>query len=269
MWGVLISFQDYNAFQGFLGSPWVGLKHFRSFFGDRSFTQLFANTITISLMQLIFNFPMPIIFALMLNEIRNQKFKKLVQTLTYLPHFMSSIVVAGMAYIFLTTEGGIINEAIAALGFQKINFLASERMFRPMLVGLSMWKGTGWGTIIYLAALSGVDVEQYEASRIDGANRIQQLWYITLPAIKSTIITLLILRLGDVLDTGFDTIFALMNEMNRSVAEVFDTYVYKVGITNAQLSYSTAVGLFKSLVGLILVVGTDRLAKRVGEEGIL
>jgi putative aldouronate transport system permease protein len=181
---------------------------------------------------------------------------------------MSWVVIAGISYVMFTTDGGIINEAIKAMGFEPVNFLSSEKAFRPMIVGQSMWRTTGWGTIVYLAALSGVDVEQYEAARIDGANRLQQLWHITLPSIKMIIITMFILRLGNIMDTSFEQIYNMLNELNRSVGDVFDTYVYRFGINQGQLSYATAVGFFTSVVGLILVVGADRLAKKAGEEGI-
>lgn len=269
MWGILLSFKKYQPFNGFFGSPWVGFEHYIRFFNDRSFGMLFRNTITLSTLNLLFNFPMPIIFALMLNEVRNRHFKRMVQTVSYLPHFMSWVVVAGMSYVLFTTEGGIVNEAIKAMGGQPVNFLSSAKMFRPMIIGQSMWKETGWGTIVYLAALSGVDQEQYEAARIDGANRLQQLWHVTLPSIKTIIITMFILRLGNIMDSSFDQIYNMLNEMNYSVGEVFDTYVYKVGITQGQLSYSTAVGVFKSVVGLVLVLSADFLSKKAGEEGII
>jgi putative aldouronate transport system permease protein len=268
MWGITLAFKNYRPFLGFMKSAWVGVENFDRFFHDRAFTQLFVNTLTISVLNLLFNFPMPIIFALMLNEVRNKYFKRVIQTITYLPHFMSWVVVAGLSYVMFTSDGGIINEAIKALGFEPVNFLSSDKAFRPMIIGQSMWRETGWGTIVYLAALSGVDVEQYEAARIDGASRFQQLWHITLPSIKVVIITLFILRLGNIMDTSFDQIYNMLNELNRSVGEVFDTYVYLYGINQGQLSYATAVGVFKSVIGLILVVGADRLAKKAGEEGI-
>jgi putative aldouronate transport system permease protein len=191
-----------------------------------------------------------------------------VQTVTYLPHFLSWVVVAGLSYVMFTTSGGIVNEIIKALGFPPVNFLSSAEMFRPMLVGQSMWKETGWGTIIYLAALSGVEMEQYEAARMDGANRMQQLWHVTLPSIKPVIITMFILRLGQIIDSSFDQIYNMMNELNRAVGETFDVFVFRTGITNGQLSFATAVGMFKSVVGLILVIGADKIAKKAGEEGI-
>jgi putative aldouronate transport system permease protein len=269
MWGISLAFKNYRPFIGFFKSSWVGFENFRRFFSEPAFFQLFANTMILSLLNLIFNFPMPIIFALLLNEVKNQAFKRIIQSVTYLPHFMSWVVVAGLTYVMFTTNGGIINEAIKAIGLEPVNFLSNEKLFRPMIVGQSMWRETGWGTIVYLAALSGVDIEQYEAARIDGANRLQQLWHITLPSIKIVIITMLILRLGNILDSSFDQIYNMMNELNRSVGEVFDTYVYRYGISMGELSYSTAVGVFKSVVGLVLVLGADRIAKKVGEEGIL
>lgn len=269
MWGITLAFKNYRPFIGYFKSEWVGFENFRRFFGEPAFFQLFANTMILSLLNLLLNFPMPIIFALLLNEVRHQGFKRVIQTITYLPHFMSWVVVAGLTYVMFTTDGGLVNEFIKSLGFKPVNFLSNESLFRPMIVGQSMWRETGWGTIVYLAALSGVDVEQYEAARIDGANRLQQLWHITLPSIKVVIITMLILRLGNILDSSFDQIFNMLNELNRSVGEVFDTYVYSHGISMGELSYSTAVGVFKSAVGLILVLGADRLAKKVGEEGIL
>ncbi|MDR1902207.1 MAG: sugar ABC transporter permease [Treponema sp.] len=268
MFGLSLAFKNYRPFLGYWGSKWVGLEHFRRFFGDSTFLQLFSNTLTLSLLNILFNFPTPILFALLLNEVRNRYFKKFVQTVTYLPHFLSWVVVAGLSYVMFTSAGGVVNEIIKAMGFPAVNFLASEGMFRPMIVGQSMWKETGWGTIVYLAALSGVDMEQYEAARIDGANRLQQLWHITLPSIKPVIITMFILRLGSIIDSSFDQIYNMQNEMNRTVSEVFDTYVYNTGITNGQLSYAAAVGLFKSVVGFILVVSADRIAKKAGEEGI-
>ncbi|OMF15681.1 protein lplB [Paenibacillus sp. FSL H7-0331] len=268
MWGVLIAFQDYQVFQGFLASPWVGVKHFDRFFGDPAFWLLFRNTFVLAFYNLFFFFPLPILIALMLNEVRQELFKRAVQTLIYIPHFISWVVVVGIAYIFFTTEGGIVNEWIASLGWEKLNFLVSEKWFRVMVVSELMWKETGWGTIIFLAALAGVDPQLYEAARMDGANRLRQLYHITLPAIRSTIVILLILRLGSFLDTGFEQIFLMLNPLNRQVGEVFDTYVYSIGIQQGLFSYSTSVGLFKSVIGLVLVLGANYTAKRFGEEGV-
>jgi putative aldouronate transport system permease protein len=268
MWGVIIAFQDYQPFLGIKGSKWVGLAQFERFFTDPSFLMLFKNTIIFGVLNLVFFFPMPIIIALMLNEVRKEFFKRFVQTLIYIPHFVSWVVVVGIAYIFFSTEGGIVNGLISSTGAEKVPFLLSEEWFRPLIVLEIIWKETGWGTIIFLAALAGVDTQMYEAARIDGANRWKQMWHITLPAIRSTIVILLILRLGHFLDTGFEQIYLMLNAMNRSVGEVFDTYVYSIGIISGQFSYSTAVGLFKSVVGLILVVTANYLAKKFGEEGV-
>jgi putative aldouronate transport system permease protein len=268
MYGIFIAFKDYQPFLGFWDSPFVGLKHFERLFSDSNFIILFRNTMILATYNILFFFPLPIVIALMLNELRQEFVKRTVQTLVYIPHFMSWVVVVGIAYIFLTTEGGLVNELIVKLGGEKINFLASNDWFRFIVTAEVIWKETGWGTIIFLAALAGVDPQLYEAARMDGANRLRQMWHITLPAIRSTIIILLILRLGHFLDTGFEQIFLMLNAMNREVGDVFDTYVYSVGISQGQYSFSTAVGLFKSLVGLILVVLSNSLAKKFGEEGI-
>ncbi|MGO4539274.1 ABC transporter permease [Paenibacillus sp. 2TAB19] len=268
MYGIFIAFQDFQPFLGFWDSPFAGVKHFERLFSDSNFMLLFRNTLLLATYNILFFFPLPIIIALMLNELRQEFTKRIVQTLVYIPHFMSWVVVVGIAYMFLTTEGGIMNELLVRFGGEKINFLVSNEWFRTIITAEVMWKETGWGTIIFLAALSGVDPQLYEAARMDGANRIRQLWHITLPAIRSTIVILLILRLGHFLDTGFEQIFLMLNAMNREVGEVFDTYVYSVGISQGQYSFSTAVGVFKSIVGLILVVVANRLAKRFGEEGI-
>lgn len=268
MYGLIMAFQDYRPHLGFFGSPWVGLKHFERFFSESSFGMLFRNTIMLAIYNLIFFFPLPIILSLMMNELRRERFKRFVQTLIYIPHFVSWVVVVGIFYMLLTTENGILNELIYAISGKKIAFLLEPEWFRTMIVSQSIWKDVGWGTIIFLAALSGVDMQLYEAARIDGAGRWRQLWHITLPAIRSTIIILLILRLGDFLDSGFEHIFLMITPTNREVGEVFDTYVYTKGLTQAQYSYSAAVGLFKSAVGLVLVLGSNWLAKRFGQEGV-
>lgn len=268
MYGLIMAFQDYKPHLGFLESPWVGFKHFDRFFSEPQFGMLFRNTIIIALYNLVFFFPLPIVLSLMMNELRRERFKRFVQTLVYIPHFVSWVVVVGIFYMLLTTENGILNELIYAISGKKIAFLLEPEWFRTMIISQSIWKEVGWGTIIFLAALSGVDMQLYEAVRIDGAGRWRQLWHITLPAIRSTIIILMILRLGNFLDSGFEHIFLMIAPTNREVGEVFDTYVYTKGLTQAQYSYSAAVGLFKSAVGLILVLGSNWLAKRFGQEGV-
>lgn len=268
MLGLVMAFQDYKPFTGFINSPWVGFKHFERFFMEPQFWSLFRNTLLLAIYNLVFFFPLPILLALMINEARREMFKRIVQTLLYLPHFISWVVAVGIFYVLFTTEGGVVNELLAQFGFEKIPFMLSEEWFRPMIIAQSIWKEAGWGTIIFLAALSGVDLQLYEAARMDGAGRWRQLWHITIPAIRSTIVILFILRLGSFLDTGFEHIFLMLNSMNREVGEVFDTYVYMKGLTQAQYSYSAAVGLFKSVVGLVLVLGANKLAKKFGEEGV-
>lgn len=268
MWGLLMAFKNYQPHLGLLQSDWVGLKHFKRFFSETTFFQLFENTLWIAVLDLIIFFPFTILLSLLLNELRHVFFKRTMQTLVYLPHFLSWVVVVGIFYILLTTEGGIINELISALGGTKINFLMSNEWFRPLIIMQMVWKDAGWGTIIFLAALAGVDPALYEAAHIDGANRLKQLWHVTLPSIRSVIIILMILRLGNFIDLGFEQIFLMLNALNRDVGEVFDTYVFVVGLRQGQFSYSAAVGLFKSVVGLILVFGSNYLAKKMGEEGI-
>nr|WP_306299319.1 ABC transporter permease subunit [Paenibacillus sp. MY03] len=268
MWWVLIAFQNYQPALGFAGSEWVGFSHFVRFFNEPTFWMLFRNTVILAVYNIGLFFPLPIIIALLLNELRRQWFKKLVQTFIYIPHFFSIVVVVAISYVLFTTEGGLVNESIVRMGGEKVAFLTAPEWFRPMVTLQVIWKETGFGTIIFLAALAGVDPQLYEASKIDGANRWHQLWHITVPAIKSTIIILLILRLGNFLDTGFEQMLLMINALNRDVGEVFDTYVYTNGIIQGQFSYSTTVGLFKSVVGLLLVVGANYMARKMGEEGV-
>lgn len=268
MWGLVISFQDFKPYFGVFNSEWVGFKHFIRFFSEDAFWMLFRNTALLALYNLAFAFPAPIILALMLNEVRKELFKRSIQTLIYVPHFVSWVVVVGIFYMLLTTEGGIVNEMIAVLGGEKVPFLLSSEWFRPLITLQTIWKEAGWGTIIYLAALAGIDVQLYESARIDGASRWRQIWHITLPGIRSTIVILLILRLGDFLDTSFEQVFLMLNTMNRDVGEVFDTYVYTKGMTQGQYSYSAAVGMFKSVFGFVLVLGANWLARKFGEEGV-
>lgn len=268
MYGLVIAFQDFKPHIGILNSPFVGLKHFERFFGEPIFWELFRNTVLLAVYNMIFFFPMPIVLALMMNEVRRERFKRFVQTLMYIPHFVSWVVVVGIFYLLLTTEGGVLNELIYAMTGKKIAFLLEADWFRTLIVTQSIWKEVGWGTIIFLAALSGVDLQLYEASRMDGANRWRQLWHITLPAIRSTIVILLILRLGSFLDSGFEHIFLMLSPTNREVGEVFDTYVFLKGLSQGQYSYSATVGMFKSVVGLVLVLTANWMAKRFGEEGV-
>ncbi len=268
MWGIVIAFQDYQPFLGIRDSQWVGMENFTNFFSNPDFFRLLRNTLVLALYDLIFFFPAPIIIALLLNEIRVAFFKRTIQTLVYVPHFVSMVIIASITYVFLTPQGGVLYDLISWITGKPIDVLASPGSFRPLIIIQMMWKEMGWGTIIFLAALAGVDTEQYEASIVDGAGRLRRMWHITLPAIRTTIVILLILRLGNFLDTGFEQIYLMTNSLNRDVADVFDTYVYTVGITQGAFSYSTAVGLFKSVVGIILVLGSNKLAKQFGHPGI-
>lgn len=268
MWGVIIAFMDYMPFAGMLKSEWVGFANFTRFFTDEAFLMLFRNTIILAIMNLVFFFPLPIIVALMLNEIRSSAYKRFVQSLIYVPHFMSWVVIIGIVYVMFSPQTGLITEVIDVMFGARPDFLLSNDWFRPMIIMQVIWRETGWGTIIFLAALAGVDINLYEAATIDGASRFKQLLHITLPSIKSTIVILLILRLGNFMDSGFEQIFLNLNALNKEVGEVFDTYVYMMGISKAQYSYSAAVGLFKSLIGLFMVFSADIIAKKFGEEGI-
>lgn len=268
MGGLIIAFQEYSPFLGFGGSKFVGLGQFKAFFDTPDFKRLFTNTLGISLMQLIFFFPAPIILALMLNEIKNQGYKRTVQTFVYIPHFVSWVIVASLTYQLFNTTDGLINQLIKIIGGNQLNILADSKSFWGLIVGQVIWKETGYGTIIFLAALSSVDQEMYEAARIDGANRWQLLWYITLPALKGIIIMMLILRVGGLLNTGYEQIFLMRNDLNVSASDVFDTYIYTRGIVNGRYSFSAAAGMFKSLVGMIMVLGANFIAKKSGEAGI-
>ncbi|MDQ0061442.1 ABC transporter permease [Paenibacillus harenae] len=268
MGGIVIAFQDYKPYEGLMKSEWVGFEHFERLFSEPDFLIILSNTLILFAMNLLFFFPIPIILALMLNEVRHSFFKRFVQTVVYIPHFMSWVIIVSISFIMLSMDRGLINELLAWMGFEKINFLMSNEWFRPMYVLQIIWREAGWGTIIYLAAMAAIDPQLYEAARMDGANRLRQIWHITLPSIRSVIIVLLILKIGDVLELGFEHIFLLLNSMNQEVAEIFDTYVYTAGLKQGEYSFSTAVGFFKSIVGLVLIMGANWIAKKAGEDGV-
>ncbi len=267
MWGIIIAFEDYSPFLGPFQSAWKGLYWFQRFFATKKWMDYLANTLILSFMSIVFTFPAPIILALMLNEIRSMKYKKLTQTLLYMPHFISIVIVVSITYVIFGTDGIIYKATTQMLG-RSIDYLGDPKVFRWMIVGQSIWKETGWGTIIFLAALTNVDTQLYEAAMIDGANRAQRLWHITLPAIRSTIVLMLVLRMGSVLDTGYEHLILMSNALNRSVSQTLDVFVYQNGIVNGQLSYTTAVGVMKSLVSVILVVSSNKIAHALGEEGL-
>ncbi|MCR4877364.1 MAG: ABC transporter permease subunit [Clostridiales bacterium] len=266
MWGIVIAFENYVPYSGVFGSQWVGFKWFEYFFKS-NWSLYITNTLILSLMSIVFTFPAPIILALMLNEIRNLHFKKISQTLLYMPHFISIVIVVSITYVIFGTDGIIYKLTTQLLG-NSIDYLGDPKVFRWMIVGQNIWKETGWGTIIFLAALTNVDTQLYEAAMIDGANRSQRLWHITLPAIRSTIVLMLVLRMGSVLDTGYEHLILMANSLNRSVSQTLDVFVYTNGIKNGQYSYTTAVGLMKSVISLILVISTNKVAHLLGEEGL-
>ncbi len=269
MYGLLIAFKDYNFRDGILGSPWVGFEHFTAMFKADSFYTVFRNTFLISFYKLIFAFPGPIILAIMLNEIRNLYFKRTLQTVVYLPHFLSWVIAAG---IFLQILGpvGVVNEVLSSLNMRTYNWFMEERFFRGIVVVSHIWKEVGWGTIIYLGAISGINPELYEAAYVDGAKSWHMMWRITLPTLIPTIVILFILQLGRLLEVGFEQIFVLYNPMVYEVGDVFATYIYRIGLQGMRFSYTAAIGVFESVAGLILVLLSNWMARRVsgGEYGI-
>ncbi|MDW2800097.1 ABC transporter permease subunit [Clostridium boliviensis] len=275
MGGLIMAFQDFSPYNGdsmigaFIKSPFVGLDIFKKFFTGPDFFKVLKNTLSISFASLIFYFPAPIILALFLNEIKNVAFKRVTQTMVYIPHFISMVIVAALtAQLFSTTDGLVYHVLVQMFGRANApDIMSNPGLFVHMIVGQSMWKETGYGTIIFLAALSGVDVQLYEAAEVDGANRWHKMWHITLPAIRSTIVIMLILKIGTILNTSYEQIFLMQNSMNRSVSDVFDTYIYMKGVVNGNYSMATAAGMFKSIVSMIMVLGANKLAKAFGESG--
>ena len=274
MWGVLISFQNYYAGVSFFDAQWVGFDNFVSFMTNTDFPRLLRNTLVISMMNLVFYFPLPILLALLMNEVKVKWYKNTVQTMVYVPHFVSMVVIASITFMLLKAPsmegytGGAIFELLKQMTGKEINILQTPTNFYWVILVQAIWKETGWGTIIFLAALAGVDVEQYEAAIVDGANRFQQMIYITLPAISSTIVIMLILRMGSVLNTGFEQILLMQNDFNMSYSETFDTYVYTLGRVQGNYGYSTAVGLFTSVVSIICIQSANFIAKKVGQSAL-
>ena len=268
MYGVQLAFRDYNPIMGITGSPWVGFDHFTRFFNSYQFKQLIGNTLILSLYSLIVGFPIPIILALALNQVKNSKFKKLVQTVTYAPHFISVVVLVGMLGIFFSVNGGLVNEVIKLFGGEPKLFMGEVKYFRHMYVWSGIWQSMGWSAVIYLAALSGVSPELHEAATVDGATKLQRIWNIDLPTILPTIVTLLILNCGSVMSMGFEKAFLMQNPLNMENSEIIATYVYKMGLINAEYGFSTAVGLFNSVINCILLVTVNKVSKKIGQDGL-
>ena len=268
LYGVTIAFKDYKLLDGILGSQWAGLKYFKMAFASNDFWNAFKNTMIISLLKLIFSFPAPIILALMLNEIKNMRFKKTVQTISYLPHFLSWVVFGGVIISFLSPSTGFVNLIIKAMGFEPIYFVADNNWFRPILVITSIWKEIGWGTIVYLAALNGVDTQLYDAATVDGAGKWKQMWVVTLPSILPSVVIMFIFQVSSIVNDDFDQIYNMYNPAVYKTGEVISTYIYKIGIEGMQYSLSTAIGLFKNVIALVLIVGTNYLCRAFDEYAL-
>ena len=266
IYGVQIAFKDYRSSLGILGSKWVGLKYFIEFINYPYFEKVMVNTIRISLVCLC-TFPIPIIFSIMLNELRSSKVKKVSQMITYAPHFVSTVVVCSMLMLFLDKDG-LINNIIAFFGGERVSYLSVPSAFAPIYAISDLWQGLGWGPIIYLATLAGISVELVEAAKIDGAGRLQTIWHVHLPYLKPTIITLFILKMGSLISVGFEKVFLLQNPLNLDASSVISTYVYEVGIINHQYSYSSAIGLFNNIINIILLVIANTVSKKVAETSL-
>jgi putative aldouronate transport system permease protein len=267
MYGILIAFKDFVATKGIMGSPWVGFKHFERFFDSYQFWRLIKNTLGLSVVQLIVGFPLPIFLALMLNQIRSEKYKRFVQTVVYAPHFISVVVLAGMIFVFFSNNG-LINNIILLFGGDPISFMAKPEWFKPLYIASGVWQETGWAAIIYLAALAGVSPELHEAAVMDGANKWQRIFHVDIPAIMPTAVILLILSVGGIMNIGFEKAYLLQTPMNQPSAEIIPTYVYKMGLQQAQYSFAAAVGLFNAVINLILLIAVNKFAKKLSGTGL-
>lgn len=268
MYGATLAFKDYKVKLGILGSPWVGIKHFRRFFNSANFTRILGNTLGLSIYSLAVGFPIPIFFALLLNYLPQKRFKKTVQMISYAPHFISTVVICSMVTLFCSPKGGAINLILNLFGQESIDFLAKGKYFKTIYVISGVWQQMGWNAIIYLAALSGVDQEMHEAAIVDGATLVQRILRIDLPSIIPTIVMLLILRMGSLMSVGFEKVFLLQNNLNYNASEIISTYVYKVGLIDLNYSFSTAVGLFNSVINVIILVSANTFSKKVLRESL-
>lgn len=268
MYGVQIAFKDFSPSQGVWGSEWVGFKHFIDFFDSYNFWTIITNTLSLSFLSLLFGFPAPIIIAIMLNQMLGKRYKKFIQTVIYAPHFISTVVLVGMLSVFLSPNSGIVNHIIALFGGDPILFMADEGWFRPLYILSGIWQETGFSTIIYLAALAGVNPELHEAAIMDGASKWKRVWYVDIPGILPTIVILLILALGNIMSIGFEKAFLMQNDLNYAASNIIPTYVYELGIQKAQYSFSTAVGLFNSVINIILIVTVNRIARKLTETSL-
>ena len=263
MYGIQIAFKDFKGFKGIWGSDWVGLKHFITFFNTYRFGLLIKNTLAISIYTLVAGFPAPIVLALLFNYVKYPRFKKFAQTVSYAPHFISTVVLVGMMQLFFSTSTGFVNTAIAALGFEKIFFFGRPEYFRHLYVWSGVWQSMGWNAVIYMASLAGVDPQQHEAAIIDGAIILQRMWHIDLPAIMPTIVILLIMQFGSLMGVGYEKVYLMQNATNLTTSEIISTYTYKIGLEQAQYSYSAAIGLFNNIVNFILLITVNQIARKL------
>ncbi len=264
--GSVIAFEDYNIFKGIFESELVGLKHFIRFFNYQDFWRVVKNTVIIGSYKLLFGFPAPIILAVLINEVKNKYFKKTVQTIFYVPHFFSWVIIAGLTFTFLSLDG-MVNQIIEYFGAEPVLFMQQKEMFRPLVVLTHLWRNTGWGTIVLMAALSSIDPQVYESAKIDGASRIRTIFSVTIPLLMPTVTVLFLLNLGRFLDLGFEHVYNLLTPMTYSVGDIIDTYVYRIGIIDGQYSFSTAIGMFQSIIGFIMVICANKLAKKYTDAG--
>ncbi|HEW7623859.1 TPA: sugar ABC transporter permease [Streptococcus pneumoniae] len=268
MYGIIMAFQDFTVFKGYTGSPFVGLKHFQRLFSDPLFYRLFKNTFMVGVLDFLFSFPAPLIFALILNEVRKVRFKSVVQSISYLPHFIPLVVMVGIIFELFGSYG-IINSLLSSLGMEPISFFTKSEWFLPLYIGSGVWKTIGWGSIIYMGALTNIDSTLYEAADMDGANRWHKMWHVTLPSLRPTVVTLFILNAGGIMQVGFEKVFLMSSPATYEVSDVLSTYVYRQGILNSDFSYSAAVGLFNNIVALLFVLLANKIAKKLGEEVIV
>lgn len=268
MYGILIAFKDFSPVKGILGSPWVGLKYFNQFFNSYQFVTLIKNTIGLSVIQLIVTFPLPIVLALMLNQLTSEKVKKFAQTIVYAPYFISTVVLVGIMFVFLSPDGGIVNVIIKAFGGSPVYFFSSSGWFRPLYVLSSVWQGTGFAAVIYIAGLSSIDPQLHEAAIVDGASKFKRMLTIDLPGIAPIIIIQLILAIGGVMNVGFEKAFLMQTSLNLDASEIIQTYVYKIGLQQAQYEFATAVGLFQSVINLVLLVSVNKIVKKFSESSL-
>lgn len=268
MYGVQIAFRNYNPIDGFMGSEWVGLEHVLRFFQSFQFSRVFFNTIAINVLGLIFGFPVPIVLALLINQLASRKLKSFIQTVLFSPAFISTVVVVGMLFVLLSPRSGMVNNLISLVGGTPINFMNEEGWFRPIYVLSDIWQNAGFAMIIYLAALAGIDPSLHEAARVDGANRWQRLWHIDLPGIRPIISIMLILAVGNLLNIGFEKALLMQTDLNLGASQIIQTYVYDVGLKSAQFSYSAAISLFNSVLNMILLLVFNQVAKRAGQTSL-